>query len=67
MAVPPELHPSKSDVGSLIAIGIYIVIIGVMWNAPVLKSILYPFKASSASLKHSLHGLHPFQRRSHPQ
>ena len=48
MAGPPELQPSKSDVASLIAIGIYIVIIGVMWNAPVLKSILYPFKARRA-------------------
>lgn len=44
MLVPSELQLSKSDVGSLIAIGIYIFTIGVMWNAPVLKSILYPFK-----------------------
>ena len=48
MAVPRELQLSRGDVGSLIAIGIYIILIGVMWNAPVLKSILYPFKACSA-------------------
>ena len=44
MSIPPELQLSRNDVGSLIAIGIYILTIGVMWNAPVLKSILYPFK-----------------------
>ena len=49
MAVPSQLQLSNSDVASLAVIGVYILIIGVMWHAPVLKNILYPFKACSAS------------------
>lgn len=29
---------------TLIVIGVYLLIIGFLWNVPVLKSVLYPFK-----------------------
>ena len=44
MGVPPDLQLSSRDVASLIVIGVYIILIGIMWNAPVLRNILYPFK-----------------------
>ena len=46
--MPPQLQLSNRDVASLIVIGVYVLIIGIMWHAPVLKNILYPFKARSA-------------------
>ena len=56
MGVPPDLQLSSRDVASLIVIGVYIILIGIMWNAPVLRSILYPFKVllsrDSASFCH---------------
>lgn len=52
MAVPAALQLSSRDVASLVVIGIYILIIGIMWNAPVLKSILYPFKVISSPTPH---------------
>ena len=44
MGAPPDLQLSGRDVASLIVIGVYIILIGIMWNAPVLRNILYPFK-----------------------
>jgi hypothetical protein len=44
MAVPSQLVLSHRDEVTLIVVGVYIVVIAVIWRAPVIKNVLYPFK-----------------------
>ena len=39
-----DLRPDHWQTVTLIVTGVYLLIIGFLWNVPVLKSILYPFK-----------------------
>ena len=50
MGAREDLTPSRRELVTLIVIGVYLVVIAVAWNAPILRSILYPFKASGIFL-----------------
>ena len=45
MGAREDLTPSHREIITLAIIGLYIVVIAIAWNAPILSSILYPFKA----------------------
>ncbi|CAG8852690.1 35581_t:CDS:2, partial [Gigaspora margarita] len=49
-----EIHtritPTEKEIRTLIIIGIYIVVIMVLWRMPILKYILYPFKIEGIEL-----------------
>lgn len=39
-----QLRPNETQRNTLIAAGVYIIVIAVLWHVPYLKEILYPFK-----------------------
>ena len=53
MGAQEDLTPSRREIITLAIIGLYIVIIAIAWHAPILKSILYPFKVLTAVIRSS--------------
>ena len=48
--VAQRLLPTEQQRNTLIIIGVYIVAIGILWNVPYLKQILFPFKIVTVAL-----------------
>ncbi|CAG8550800.1 6384_t:CDS:2 [Acaulospora colombiana] len=50
-----DLTPSDDEKKTLIIIGVYIIIIMIFWNVPILKTILYPLKLLTVALHEFSH------------
>jgi hypothetical protein len=53
MGAREDLTPSRREIITLAIIGLYIVVIAIAWRAPILKSILYPFKVPDSCRRFS--------------